>query len=678
MRRAKATTWWVCAIVMPLATGPVFAQDASLVPSIRQQLSAATNDTLRADALARLCFNLTLRDPDSARYFGERALALARAIGQDRALADAHNNLGWLETQQGHYPEAEVHLDSALILFRRVDNPAFISVALSNMGWWSDKQGDRVGALSRFQEALEQSERAQDTASTAILLYSIGTTYSKMKEYERARSFLERSLALERGLQRVGKEANCLLAIGNIWRSEGNAAKALEHYTLASQRYATNGDLYGSAMVAENSGDLFVDGDPKKALVHYQKALADYEALHSDADKAYILQRIGLAQVRLDQFVEAMRSYSEGLALAHATGSMELVMEYELSLAELAVLNGDSDKALVHYRRHMAMKDSLQSADAQRELMRLRAGFETDQAEKENALLKAENDLRRANEERLRTRWVAASTAVIALAALLLLLWRNFTLRGKHTAQVEAFNRELAAQRDQVQHMNDLLELKVLRSQLNPHFIYNCQSSAIAMMKEGRAVEALAYLQGFARLLRVILERSVKDSIPVEEEADLLRQYLKLEALRLEGLRYEVRIDQRLIDEEAMLPALIVQPFVENAVWHGLAAKEGTRELTVHFQATTTGLRCIVRDNGVGRSAEANVRVDGNGGAAGTHRSLGMELTNERLRLLTHRLQQRGSFAILDLKDNLGQATGTEVVIDLDDRDGEHKVDDRP
>ncbi len=106
---------------------------------------------------------------------------------------------------------------------------------------------------------------------------------------------------------------------------------------------------------------------------------------------------------------------------------------------------------------------------------------------------------------------------------------------GRHTQEVERFNTELQAQRDQVQHMNDLLELKILRSQLNPHFIHNCQNSAMAMVKEGRNVEALAYLQGLSKLMRMVLEHSVNDRITVEEEMAFLRLYVKLERCGCQG-----------------------------------------------------------------------------------------------------------------------------------------------
>jgi Tfp pilus assembly protein PilF len=642
-------------VALPLA---LCAQDATLVPGIRTELATATNDTLRADALARLCFNLINTEPDSARLCGEQALAMATRIGNARAIADAHNNLGWLETQQGHIPEATAHLKAALDGFLRIGNPTFTSIALSNLGWLADKQGDRAGALKRFDEALDQATLAADSASMAVLLYSIGSTYNKMQDHGRARSHLERSLAIEEKLGRPNKQGNCLVAIGNAWRSEEDATKAMEHYQRAAALFSSTSNHYGAGMVLENSGDLFLDNDPKKALPYYQRALAHYDTLHSAADKAYILQRIGMAYTGMRKYAEAEASYFEGLGLASASSSTELVMEIHLSLAELAVKQGKSEAAIGHYQRHMALKDSLRSESAEQELMRLRATFETEQAEQENVLLKTENALSRANEAKMKARWSAAAAISVGLVLLLALLYRNYRQRGKHTKEVERFNAELQAQRDQVQHMNDLLELKVLRSQLNPHFIHNCQNSAIAMVKEGRSIEALAYLQGLSKLMRMVLEHSVNDRITVEEEMAFLRLYVKLESLRLPGLQCEMDADRELLDDEAELPALLVQPFVENALWHGLAAKEGPRQLSIRFSATDKGLRCVVRDNGMGRNGHSG-RPDG-------QRSLGTELTNERLQLLTHRLQQKGRFVINDLKDPAGNPVGTEVMIELE------------
>lgn len=650
--------WPITAVLMLLACLGCTGQDASLVPDLRKDLAQATNDTARADALARICFNLIRSDPDSARLTGMQALAIARRIGNRRALGDAHNNLGWLEAEQGRLDSAEAHLQEALRIFEGIGRDDFIAATRSNLGWVASKRADLVGAVNHFLAGLKHSEAANDSASTSKLLYSIGTTYRRMKVFEQAVEFLERSRSMEQALGRPNAEANCHIALGNVLKEQGDSARAVVEFGRADALYTGLHDHYGMGIVAENIGGLYVDSDPRRALGYYLVAQAHYDTVHSSTDLAYILAAIGDARIALGELQSAERDLARGAALAASAGDGELTTNYAMSMAALARAKGDAQGVFEHLQRAMALKDSLQGADTQRELARLRTAFDTERKEKENAVLRSENETRKASEERLRLRWIAAVIVAIALVALLLLLWRNYRLRGRHTREVERFNAELAAQRDEVQRMNDLLELKVLRSQLNPHFVHNCQNSATALVREERYSEALTYLQGLSRLMRMVLDQSVRDRIGIEEEADFLRLYLEIESLRVPGLICAVEVDGSLVEEEASLPALLVQPFVENALWHGLPPRSGVRSLRVVFTARDGGLRCIVRDNGVGR-AKAAPRPDG-------HRSLGTELTNERLRLLTHRLQQKGSYVINDLLDTDGTPAGTEVIIDLE------------
>jgi tetratricopeptide (TPR) repeat protein/anti-sigma regulatory factor (Ser/Thr protein kinase) len=642
-------------------TGMVYhasAQDATRLPTLKATLEAATDDTARAMALGDLAFHFANSEPDSTRHYAQGAVDLARRIGSGRALANAYISLGWSAFKQGRNTEADslagMALEQAQLLGEHKQSCSALSI-LANI---ANAKGDKAGALKLHLRSMDEAEMTSDTVAIASCLYSIGVLYRDMGDNLKARTMLERALEYQRRSGQKDKMANCLVTIGNTWNSEGDQARALDMYQQAAALYREMDNAYGQGMVEENIGNILDKTDRAKALRHFNRALEHYERGGNTMDKAYILRRMGRSETALGRFAEAQAHLAESMAIATELGVQDLVLKLWVSLAELAVAKGDSDTALEHYRSYMSMKDSIQSAAANRELMRLRAEFETEQAEKENALLKTENELRRLNEERLQARWTAAAVLAGALVLLLVLLYRNYRLRGRHTKEVERFNAELQAQRDQVQHMNDLLELKILRSQLNPHFIHNCQNSAVAMVKEGRNVEALAYLQGLSKLMRMVLEHSVNDRITVEEEMAFLRLYVKLESLRLPGLHCEVDADRELLDDEAELPALLVQPFVENALWHGLAGKEGPQELKIHFTATEKGLRCTVRDNGTGRNDHES-KQDG-------HRSLGTELTNERLQLLTHRLQQRGSFTIVDLKDEAGNPAGTEVVIDLE------------
>ena len=151
----------------------------------------------------------------------------------------------------------------------------------------------------------------------------------------------------------------------------------------------------------------------------------------------------------------------------------------------------------------------------------------------------------------------------------------------------------------------------------------------------------------------------MKDRVPLSEEVAFLRQYLKLESLRLEdGLHYSVDAEKGLLEEDAPVPSLLVQPFVENAIWHGLSTKQGDKRLSVRFVERDGKVICQVEDNGVGRSA-APKRAHPDGSA-----SMGLQLTNERLQLLAYQFEGSGRVSFIDLELD-GVAAGTRVEIIL-------------
>lgn len=633
------------------------AQDPTLAPDLLRALAEPQADTARVQTLVKLCYNLTNAAPDSAEAYGEEALTLAQGIKDNKGLADAHNNLGYLFVNQGRLREAETHLDSALVLFTTIGKPAYLAVVRSNRGWLAERKGDRAGMLREFQAALQQAELAGDNGSVAVILYNIGTTYSKMEEYERARDLLQRALDMEQAMDRPEKKAMCLMAIGNTYRSQENTAMALEHYALAEPLFVRIGDHVGAGLIAENTGGLYEAKDPRKALTYFRQAMHQYDRVHCGGDLAYILLSIGNMQQALGQFTQADSAFRAGSELATRHGGVDLAMDYAKHRAELASAMGDSKATLAHYERYVYLKDSVHRAGSETELMRLRAEFETERAEKDNELLLAKDQ---ENTERLRVRnlQLYGSLALFALAlGGVVLVWRNLRLRRRHEAALMALNTELQDQKERIEEINGLLRMKVLRTQMDPHFIHNCLNAIRALSLKGEHERAEDYLEGFARLLRNVLEHSVRDRISLDEEIAFLNDYVKLEQLRLgEDFSWSITADEALLAEDPQVPSLLVQPFVENAIWHGLAPKEGPKRLSVRFASDGGRVTCIVQDNGVGRSA----KTDRPG-----RTSPGLKLTGERLALLTERMEKEGAFVIEDLKDAEGGPAGTRVMLGL-------------
>jgi LytS/YehU family sensor histidine kinase len=212
-----------------------------------------------------------------------------------------------------------------------------------------------------------------------------------------------------------------------------------------------------------------------------------------------------------------------------------------------------------------------------------------------------------------------------------------------------------------LQHQRIIAEHKALISQMNPHFIFNSLNSIQRFFLTNDVESGNDYLVDFGQLIRSILENGRKEWITIEQEEKLLGLYLKLESLRVKNkFDFEIQIID-LKQEEAMIPPMLLQPFVENAIWHGVSQLPHRGKITITIQKSGNCLNAEVRDNGVGRKEKQPIP----NGAAANHRSLATKITNERLEFLRLEYPGQVEFEIIDLKDDQGQALGTLVRLSL-------------
>ena len=210
---------------------------------------------------------------------------------------------------------------------------------------------------------------------------------------------------------------------------------------------------------------------------------------------------------------------------------------------------------------------------------------------------------------------------------------------------------------------NDLAtsQLTALRAQMNPHFIFNALNSIQHFILQGNTNEANRYLSSFSKLQREILNNSDQQFITLEKEKEILEIYLDLEKLRLDdNFSYEIRLEDDIDPGEIMIPPMIVQPFVENAIWHGLLPKKGTKTLIIEFHLEDDEtLLCSITDNGIGREASGLHKA--NSVLNKSHKSRGLSLVYERLNILETQFNKPFKVTIEDRKDEYGNSAGTKV-----------------
>lgn len=207
-------------------------------------------------------------------------------------------------------------------------------------------------------------------------------------------------------------------------------------------------------------------------------------------------------------------------------------------------------------------------------------------------------------------------------------------------------------------------QLMALRAQMNPHFVFNCLNSIQECIVTQKYGEASNYLNKFSKLFRMVLNNSGKKMVSIEEESEVLRLYLDLEHMRFEkSFDYRIDKDEALDSEEIMMPSMLVQPYVENALWHGLMHKDGERKLLVKFEKVSEDVfRCIVDDNGIGRKRSFKLKQQQS--KTKRHESKGLKISSDRVEIL----QKQGYHASLEIIDKYNEQqepAGTLVIIEL-------------
>lgn len=203
------------------------------------------------------------------------------------------------------------------------------------------------------------------------------------------------------------------------------------------------------------------------------------------------------------------------------------------------------------------------------------------------------------------------------------------------------------------------IELKALRSQMNPHFIFNSLNAIQHYIFNTRSDEAIKYLNKFARLVRVILNNSERPTVTVGDDLEALKLYLELEKMRFEEkFDYAIVIDESVDLDYDIMPPLLMQPYVENAILHGLNPKPEKGMLTIHLHSENNFLICTITDNGIGREKAGEIRRTM---PVKKHKSMGMKITEDRLKILNAINNSQLSVTITDLRDEKGVATGTKV-----------------
>ncbi len=520
---------------------------------------------------------------------------------------------------------------------------------------------------NQFKSLLQN--RSISTVQKVAVYEGLGDVFFSSEKHEQALSEFRTALNLNERISNLSKRtslnskiASSLDALGRAGEAEGYLNRSIQSAEAESPRKAVIQNQKAADFYSKNNS---LDKEVqlrKKTLETLEDEALDEVVIEEDVSPAAKTEKITKSRAKLDlgnaylkqnKLNEAIPLLEESAADAEKDADLETQKEAVEKLSEAYVSLGDDNKALTNYKKYVSLVDVLykqkekEISDAinlNRSLSEKQnriTSLEKDRALSDSKLqlYQAENQLTIENDRRQKL------TIYGLLIGLVLLLLSLFWMMRSNR------QRKLA---------NNLLALKSLRTQMNPHFIFNALNSVNSFIAQNDERSANRYLSEFSTLMRSVLINSEEDFIPLEKEIELLELYLKLEHSRFQDkFDYELIVDNEIDQEQFQIPPMLLQPYVENAVWHGLRYKEEKGFLKVALSKKDEEIISIeISDNGIGRRKSKELKTE----HQKKQQSKGMQNIKQRIKILNEMYKDKVDVFIEDLYDD---TTGTKVILTL-------------
>ncbi len=499
-------------------------------------------------------------------------------------------------------------------------------------------------AIRYFQVSINGNRLNKNFRGLGIALANLGELYNQMEDLDKAISTSKEALGNLRDVNMPYMQTAANIA--DYYTSLHQYDSALHYLSVAdAMAEKINNPEARNFNKAVLASIYTAQGNFKAAGRVLEEAIASLSA----TDNQWTLCRVLLSYADLDSslknFGAARTHLNKVIAISRANGFLPFTVQALEKLSRVSAATGDYKSAYAEQLEFEKLKDSLVSSRSKAELSDLEISYKTIQKEQEIEILKKDNSIKSLLLAGSRRSRILYMGGLVLLAGLLGLFYYQRGQRNK--IRFEKLKAEL--------------ETKVLRLQMNPHFIFNSLNSIENFIMQNEKRLASDYLNKFARLIRMILDSSRDEAVPVAKDMEALQLYIDLEQLRFNNkFSYNTYIDPVLASGDYRVPSLLVQPFVENAILHGLAHSENKNlQLSVTARLENEKIRYIIQDNGVGREKAREY----NHLNKPFHKSIGLDITEARINMYNKQEGKGSSVMFTDLLDERQMPEGTRVEI---------------
>jgi len=639
----------------------------------------------RVNTLNKLAISLSFKDKERSMQYADEAMDLANQLNYEEGIATAYRAYGDIFQYQGNYPKALQNYFDALSIyeqFKKKHKVVSVIYDIAETHFYAsnwDKaiefayrslekcnerlpDGSKVGSLHDSVNislgiALNYSYKEMESEAlkhrlgllevmkknqfsnieilittwvTGVNYYRTGEVDSAIAYFSRARSFPDESMNIR------AQKYRSLMWFGYLYYSIGETDTAISYLNGTFNWYDKNGFLLWALLASNNLGDFYLGmNDLSGAEDHFLESEKTFNEILSV--KSFY---------RYDS-LKYVAVYGTELYAPEPISSRTELMWYEVKfmyrgLYRIYEKKNQTREALKYHILYKNAGDTLNDLRRHRETIELQTKYETEQKEKQIENLIQENEFQsyKLNQTRI---FLFGLAGFVILIVLLAIAWiRQNSLKE--------------------QKKNLLLQQKLFRSQMNPHFLFNSLASIHNFMINEDSARAASYLTRFSKLIRATLQGSVEDYISLGNEINAIEDYLELQKIRFPGkFEYTIEVDDAFDKETTFIPSMITQPFIENALEHGLKNKLSKGHIWIRFKKNNGKIIIEIEDDGIGRAKAKELLLQQNK----DHKSMATSIIEERIRALNKTLKKKITLSILDLENDHGEAVGTRVVLEV-------------
>ena len=550
-------------------------------------------------------------------YFNS-ALEIANLINDTELISECMSEIGIVYKNQGDYDQALNYYNQALELAKQSTDTSWIAVCQINIGNIFKEKGFLIIAQKYYTDALVIMETLGQNRRISACYQNIGEIYGKQLDYQKALSYFAKALDLAKTTNDKVREISVYLNIGEINIKTGQYNEARSFLEKAIQLYDETGYQHERDNCYKLMGDSWLNEmDFNKAIDYYEQALKISQLKNDKTSFAEIEGNMGMAYLKLNNYPKALDLFKSSLQAAKNQGSLELIIKANLNLADIYEILGQPQQAIQFYKVHSQLKDSLFNAEKYRAIKEMEVKYESEKKEQQLTILTEKNEIQQLKLSRRNQMVFALITGILLLILVGYLMRNQNLLKSKHKA-IE-------------------LEQRLLRSQMNPHFIFNSLIAIQSYIYKKEPVIAGDYLAKFAELVRLILENSRVEFVSLKKEIETLENYLELQILRFEKkFDFSVNLLNQIETENTMIPPMFAQPFIENAIEHGLRHKTEKGHLKIIYSVINSNcIKITIEDDGIGREKAGEIKK------REQHHSLALDITKERLTILSKKYKEQ-------------------------------------